>query len=357
MGSRLTKIRSILEDSKINGLLLTSASNRRYSTGFTGSSGYALITMQEALFITDFRYIDQAKEQAPDFKIVQHQGPIVDTVKELLDKYAINSLGFEEDFVTYALYQQFDKKFSGVDLVPLAQAVEKLRQIKDEAELALLRKAANIADQAFSYILTVIKPGMREVDVATQMENKMKELGAKGASFDIIIASGHRSALPHGIASDKIIEAGDFVTMDFGALYQGYVSDITRTIVMGQPSEKQREIYNLVLEAQLNGVNNLKAGMTGIEGDALTREIITNRGYGEQFGHGTGHGVGMDVHEEPRLSPKAEGVILKPGMVVTVEPGVYISGFGGVRIEDDVVITEDGVEILTKSTKDLVVIA
>lgn len=352
---RLENFRKLLQEHEVEGMLITTGSNRRYITGFTGSSGYVLVTQNEAIFITDFRYIDQAKEQAPHFKIVQHQGPILETLKEQIKETGIYKLGFEQDVISYSLYNQFKEALENSELVPLSQIVEKLRLIKDENEIKLIKKAVEISDQAFSHILTVIKPGMREIDVALQLEYKMRELGAKGASFDSIVASGYRSALPHGAASEKVIESGDFVTMDFGAIYKGYVSDMTRTIVVGTPNEKQKEIYRIVLEAQLNGANNVKAGMTGKEGDALTRDIISKNGYGENFGHGTGHGIGLDVHEGPGVSPRSD-VVLQPGMVVTVEPGIYITDFGGVRIEDDVLITETGREILNKSSKELIII-
>jgi len=352
---RLENLRKQLTEKQVDAILITSPSNRKYITGFTGSAGFALITKKDSVFITDFRYITQAGKQAPLFEIVQHDGIIVDSVKEQLEKLNVKVLGFEQDFVTYSLFKQFADKFNGVELIPLSQAVEKLRLVKDEEELKLVKKAAEIADSAFSYLLTIIKPGMKEIDVAIALEYKMRELGAEGASFDTIVASGYRSALPHGIASDKVIENGDFVTIDFGAIYKGYVSDVTRTIVIGEVSDRQKEIYNIVLEAQLNGVNNIKPGMTGIEADALTRDIINNYGYGEFFGHGTGHGIGLDVHEGPTLSLRGE-VVLSPGMIVTVEPGIYIPDFGGVRIEDDVVITQEGREIITKTTKELIII-
>ncbi len=354
MEKRLEKLRKLLSEKQVDGMLITNASNRRYISGFTGTAGYILVTQENAIFITDFRYIEQAKKQAPHFEIVQHQGPILDTVKEQLEKIGVKTLGFEQDEVTYALYKNFEKTFD-TKLVPLSRFVESLRIVKDEVEIKSIKQAVHIADQAFTYILDIIKPGIRENEVALKLEYKMRELGAEGTSFDTIIASGYRSALPHGIASDKVIEAGELVTIDFGCIYEGYVSDMTRTVMVGKPNEKQREIYQIVLEAQLNGVKHVKAGMTGKEADALTRDIITRYGYGEYFGHGTGHGIGLDIHEEPRLSLLSE-VVLQPGMMVTVEPGIYLPNFGGVRIEDDVIITETGREILNQSPKELIII-
>lgn len=355
MNIRLKKLRDLLVDNKIDALLVTSASNRRYITAFTGSAGYALITKDNAFLITDFRYIDQAKVQTKDFEVIKHDGLINDTLLELLIKYNVNRLGFEQDFVTFSSYQRFSEKFSKVKLIPTTQIIEKLRMIKDDDEIKLIKRATAVADEAFSYILNFIKPNIKEKDISLALEYKMRELGAEGISFTSIVASGYRSSLPHGAASDKIVKLGEFVTMDFGAIYNGYVSDMTRTVVVGQPSEKQKEIYNIVLEAQLFGVNNIKAGMTGKEADALTRDIINKYGYGEYFGHGTGHGIGLDVHEGPTVSSRSDTVLV-PGMIVTIEPGIYIPDFGGVRIEDDVLITESGREVLTKSNKDLIII-
>jgi len=354
MEKRLEKLRKALAEKQVDGILITNPSNRRYITGFTGSSGYVLVTQKDAVFITDFRYVEQAKKQAPLFEIVQHQGPIQDTVKEVLKKAGVRLLGFEQDVVTYATYQQFKETFQ-TDLIPLSQVIESLRLVKDQEEIQKIKQAVEIADQAFAYILEVIKPGIKENEVSLKLECKMKELGAEGPSFDTIVASGYRSALPHGIASEKTIESGELVTIDFGAFYQGYASDMTRTIMVGQPNEKQREIYQIVLEAQLNGVKHIRAGMTGKEADALTRNIIEKYGYGNYFGHGTGHGIGLEIHEGPRLSLLSDAV-LAPGMMVTVEPGIYLPDFGGVRIEDDVLITQEGREILNKSPKELIII-
>ncbi|MFV9510807.1 M24 family metallopeptidase [Tepidibacillus sp. LV47] len=355
MEKRILRLREVLKERNLDGMLITSLSNRRYISGFTGSAGTVLITQNEAFLVTDFRYIEQATDQARNFTIINQESSLINKLKELVTKTGIHTLGFEQDYVTYSQYKQFEESFSPMKLVPLSQVIEQLRMIKDETEIQLIRKAAQIVDQTFNHILTLIKPGIREVEVALELEYKMRQLGAQGASFDTIVASGYRSALPHGVASEKRIEVGDFVTIDFGAIYQGYVSDITRTIAIGRVDEKQKEIYNIVLEAQVNGINHVKAGMTGKEADDLTRSIISRYGYGKYFGHSTGHGIGLDVHEGPLLSMKSD-VILKPGMVVTIEPGIYISKFGGVRIEDDVLITDYGREVLTYSPKELIII-
>lgn len=355
MQKRVERLRKAFAKQEIDALLVSSATNRRYMTGFSGSSGVALITENEALLITDFRYVDQAEEQAEAYTIVKHEGPIGETIASELRRLNVKRLGFEQDHVTFSEYRGFQERFTGTELIPISGVIEELRLVKDERELSLIRKAVEIADQTYSHILSFIKPGMKEIEVANELEFHMRKLGATCSSFDIIVASGVRSALPHGVASSKVIEKGDFVTLDFGAVYQGYVSDITRTIAMGEPADELKTIYDVCLQAQNIGVEKLKAGMTGKEADALCRDYIREHGFGDCFGHSTGHGIGLDVHEGPALSHRV-GRVLEPGMVVTVEPGIYIKGVGGVRIEDDVLIKEDGNEILTKSVKELLVI-
>jgi Xaa-Pro aminopeptidase len=351
---KLERIRDKFKEYSIDGLLITSGYNRRYATGFTGTAGVVLISEKEAKFITDFRYIDQAKEQATEFEIVQHTGPIIDEVGKQASAMGITKLGFEQDHMTFSTYRTYEKAISA-NLVPISQLVEKLRMIKDADELKTLQEATEIADAAFDHILTYIKPGLTELDVSNELEFFMRKQGATSSSFDIIVASGYRSALPHGVASDKVIENGEFITLDFGAYYKGYCSDITRTISVGEPGEELRKIYDVVLQAQLKGMEGIKPGITGIQADALTRDHIKAEGYGEYFGHSTGHGIGLEVHEGPGLSFKSD-IVLQPGMVVTVEPGIYISGLGGVRIEDDTVVTETGNKSLSHSTKDLIIL-
>ncbi|WP_070120706.1 M24 family metallopeptidase [Bacillus marinisedimentorum] len=351
---KLDKIREGFEEHGIDGLLITSGKNRRYSTGFTGTAGVVLISKNEAKFITDFRYMDQAKEQAKGFDIIQHTGPISEEAAKQAKAMGIKKLGFEQNDMTYALYRTYEKQVEG-ELVPTSGIIEKIRLIKTDSEIKILKEAAEIADAAFDHILGFIKPGKTELEVSNELEFFMRKKGAASSSFDIIVASGYRSALPHGVASDKVIEKGEFVTLDFGAYYKGYCSDITRTIAVGEPGDELRKIYDIVLEAQKRGMEGLKPGLTGKQADALTRDYITEKGYGDYFGHSTGHGIGLDVHEGPGLSVKSD-TILEPGMVVTVEPGIYISGLGGVRIEDDALITENGNERLSHSSKELVVL-
>ncbi|WP_438448792.1 M24 family metallopeptidase [Gorillibacterium sp. sgz5001074] len=353
--SRLVKLRKELEALQLDALLVTNSYNRRYMTGFTGTSGYVLITSGEAYFLTDFRYMTQAAQQAPDYKIVEHKAKPMETVKELLDGLGIGRLGFEQQDVSYGLYKSYGEDLEGIELVPTTFVVEKLRMIKDEQELSVMQEAADLADAAFTHILGYLKPGVSELEIALELEFFLRRNGATSTSFDTIIASGERSALPHGVASERKLGMNEFVKMDFGALYKGYCSDITRTVVLGQPTDKHREIYGIVKEAQETCLAGLRPGMTGAEGDALARDVIKKAGYGDRFGHGTGHSFGLQIHENPRLSPTCD-VVLQPGMTVTVEPGIYLPGFGGVRIEDDVVMTETGIRVLTHSTKELLLL-
>lgn len=349
---RLNGLRSLLQEKDLDALLITNPINRRYMTGFTGTAGVAIVSNDQAYLITDFRYIEQANEQAKHFKVIEHSGPIEETINKQLKSLTIERLGFEKNDITYAQYERFKDRLE-VTFVPTANVVENIRIQKSPDEIEILKDAAKIADQAFEHIQTYIKPGVREIDVATELEFYMRKLGATSSSFDIIVASGYRSALPHGVASEKKIQSNELVTLDYGAIYQGYCSDITRTVAVGNISDELKTIYETVLGAQKLGVKKIKAGMTGKEADEITRDYIEEKGYGSYFGHSTGHGLGLEVHEEPRLSKNAHSV-LKPGMVVTVEPGIYIPKVGGCRIEDDLVIHENGNERLTNASKELI---
>jgi len=352
---RIEKFRKKLMQLGIDGFLVMHPKNRRYLSGFTGTSGTLLITQKQNILFTDFRYIEQANVQASDFQVIKHEFPLVKTINEVIQRLPLETLGFEADFVTYNQFQEFQKAFTGIKLSPQEGIVKKLRMIKDEDEIKCITKAAAIADAAFENILKVIKPGMKEIEVALELETFMRSQGASGTSFATIVASGKRSALPHGIASEKVIEKGDFVTMDFGCIYQGYCSDMTRTVVIGEPTEKQREIYKIVLEAQLLGLESVKAGLGAKEVDLVSRMYISQNGYGEYFGHGLGHGLGLEVHENPSLSPR-DNTLLLENMAVTIEPGIYLPQWGGVRIEDLVIIKEMGHENLTRSPKNLIII-
>ena len=348
---KLQRLRQLLAEKEVEALLITNPYNRRYMTGFTGSAGIAIVSQDDAVFITDFRYTEQAAEQVKDFRIVQHTKTIFEEAGAQLKEMNIQTLGFEKDNLTYGLMELYDSQ-TDAKLVPVSGLVEQLRIIKTDEELVILQQAADIADKTYEYICTKIRAGVTELEIANEMEFYMRKLGATQSSFDTIVASGVRGALPHGVASNKVIEEGDMITLDFGALYNGYISDMTRTVAVGEPSEQMKEIYQIVLDSQLLGVEKIGPNMTGKEADAIVRDYITEKGYGEQFGHSTGHGIGLEVHENPSLSFRSDTVLV-PNMCVTVEPGIYVPNVGGVRIEDDLVITEDGNRRLTKSSKEL----
>ncbi|MDP4143153.1 MAG: Xaa-Pro peptidase family protein [Bacillota bacterium] len=351
---RIKALREAMQSIGIDGVLIQGDANRNYLSGFTGDESYALITNESAVFITDSRYTEQAKNEVKDFDVVQYSGIFADFLADLVKKLGIKKLGFEENIVSYGLYSTYKSKIVS-EWVPLKGAIEEIRIIKDESEIEHIRKAAAIADQAFDHMLKFIKVGMKEREIALELEYTLKKLGAKALSFPSIVASGERSCLPHGQPSDKIVDAGEFLTLDFGCIYEEYCSDMTRTLVLGNPSDKMIEIYNVVLEAQTKAAEFIKEGLICSQVDEIARKHITDKGYGSYFGHGLGHGVGREIHEEPRLSPKGNRV-LKAGMIVTDEPGIYIPGFGGVRIEDLIVVRKDGCEILSKSPKNLICI-
>ena len=354
MKDRIKKVHKLMDENSLDGFLVDSPESRYYLSGFTGTAGRILFTEKQDYFLTDFRYVQQANEQTEGYKILEINKNFEVKLNELIQEYGINKLGFESKAVTYQQYEKYDQ-YIEAGLVATQDYIEKLRLIKDDSEVDKIKKAVEISDKAFEHILGFIKPGISERDLALELEFYMKRLGAEKNAFDFIVASGKRSSLPHGVATEKQIENGDFVTMDFGAFYQGYCSDITRTVVIGEASEKQKEIYGIVLNAQLKVIEKIKAAMTCVEVDDIARAMIVEAGYKDNFGHGLGHGIGLEVHEGPRVSFTSEDT-LEVGMVVTDEPGIYLPNWGGVRIEDDLLITEQGCQVLNKAPKDLIVL-
>ena len=351
---RVEKLRKKMQEENLDSFLITSPYNLRYLTNFTGTTGLAVITLEKAFFITDFRYTEKAAAQAQGFEIIKNVGPIFEEVADLVQKEGLRELGFEETTVSFLEYSVLEEIIDA-QLIPISGMIEELREIKDEEEIAIIEKACSIADLAYDHILKMIQPGMTEIEVANQLDFYMRSLGASGVSFETIVASGLRSAMPHGVASKKIIEQGDLITIDFGCYYEGYVSDMTRTFAIGDPGEQLKEIYQIVLEAQLAVLEVAKPGVTGKQLDAVARDYITKHGYGEAFGHSTGHGIGLEIHEGPNVSVRAEKQFV-PGNIITDEPGIYLPGIGGVRIEDDLLITSDGNRVLTHSPKELIIL-
>lgn len=352
---RLKRLRAMMCDGQCDAMLITNPYNRRYMTGFTGTAGYVLVTDSEAVLMTDFRYREQAPREVVGFTVVEHDADIQASLAQWLREHKVDTVGVESATLTHQEYAQLEVAFEGMVLLPTQSWVEQLRIVKDEAEIAIMQRAANLADATFTHILDFIKPGVAERDIALEIEFFMRKNGATSSSFDTIVASGPRSALPHGVASERLIGQNEFVKLDFGAYMDGYCSDITRTVFVGTPTDKHKAIYNIVLEAQQAGLGGVRPGLRGREADALTRDVIKGYGYSGFFGHGTGHGLGMEIHEAPRLSMTSE-TVLTEGMVVTVEPGIYLPDFGGVRIEDDVYLTKDGAVRMTQSTKAWIVL-
>lgn len=355
MKIKLNRLREKFAKNKIDGLLIFKPQNRMYLSNFTGSTAVLYITETEAFLITDFRYTEQAKEQTSNFTIIEYKLSLYETLIDIIKKSGTKNIGFEREFLTYIQYEILTKQLPSAKLVPITDLVEQLRIIKDNAEIQKLKKAVEIADSAFNHIITFIKPGITEIDISIELEFAMRRLGAEKSAFDIIVATGQRSSLPHGVATDKLINNGDCITMDFGAVYQGYHSDMTRTVFVGSATDKQREIYDIVLNAQLTGIKAIASGKIGKDVDASARNLIKDKGYGENFGHGLGHGVGLEIHENPRLSLNSEDV-LEEGMAVTVEPGIYLPSWGGIRIEDTTLVSSTGCEVLNKATKELIII-
>lgn len=357
------KMKKIFDELKLEALLITDPYNMRRISGFRGGEGILYISKTQKVLITDSRYTEQAERESEFTVIEEHREHKRETIlQECMKKEESGKLadgfrmGYEDESLLCAQFDRLKAELSVDTWVPLGGRVDALRSIKTEEELEYLARAEAIGDAAFSQIITMLKPGMTELEVAAELEYLMKKAGAEDLSFNTIIASGLNSSMPHAIPGEKKLEEGDFITMDFGCKYKGYCSDMTRTVVLGKASERQKEIYQTVLSAQLAALAAVKAGVTGKSVDKVARDIITEAGFGGCFGHGLGHSVGLFIHENPRLSP-SDDTVLEAGMVETVEPGVYVPGFGGVRIEDMVVVTEDGCRNLAHSPKELIEIA
>ncbi|MCK5812544.1 MAG: aminopeptidase P family protein [Clostridiales bacterium] len=356
MNKRINQLRKVLTDKKLDGVLITSRPNTLYLSGFPGSASTIFISHKRAIFLTDFRYIEFSKKRCGnDYEVMLYEkNPLVFLLEQIKND-KISKIGFEDQIVSYASYLEISEQLDGIELIGLKDEITKLRLVKENGEIKTLQKAVDIADQAFTHILKYIKVGISEIDIAAEIEHFMRKNGAEKQSFDSIVASGKRSSLPHGHATDKLIEPGDGITMDFGAIYNGYCSDMTRTVFIGKPEQKILDIYATVFKAQTIAEDAVHSGKTGMEIDKIARDIIYDAGYEGMFGHGLGHGVGIEVHEEPRLSTTGN-IVLENGMVVTVEPGIYAPNYGGVRIEDMVVVNDDLPKVLTSSKKELIIL-
>lgn len=343
--------------SKSDCVIITSPENRRYFTGFNSSDGFLVITNNETVFFTDSRYIEAASKEITACKAVLLKR-VSETIVPYLKDINIENIYLETERLTVAELNSLKKVFDFCKVEAkeeVDEIINKLRSVKTEKEIEYIKKAQQIAEDAFEYILKIIKVGVTEKEIALELDFYMLSHGAEAVSFETIAVSGKNSSMPHGVPTDKKIENGDFITMDFGAVYKGYHSDMTRTVIVGEPTKKQKEIYETVLSAQKTSLEALKNGVTGFDADKAAREVIEKAGYKENFGHGTGHGVGIEIHELPNLSPYSKAT-LKTGNIVTVEPGIYIPDEFGVRIEDMALITDNGYINLTNCEKELIIL-
>jgi len=351
---RLTRLRKAMADNNLDGMLITQPENRRYLSGFTGSAGVLIVTPERQAIATDFRYYKQVQGQCPGWDLLQvgydFEGRMLDVLRSL--ELGGRSVGFEAANVSVDQLHRWERALKGhAQLVNTIHFVEKMRMTKDESELNAIRCAVALADEALDHIYDWIQPGMTERQVAWELESFMRTRGAARAAFEIIVASGPNGALPHLRPTDRVIQAGEPVVMDLGCVVDGYCSDVTRTVCLGGPKDDRYvEVWELVLRAQERVEAGVQAGITGVDGDKLARDVIAEAGYGDYFGHGLGHGVGLAIHEEPRFSLAYPDEIA-PGAVLTIEPGIYLPDWGGVRIEDMIVVRQDRVEVLTGAAK------
>lgn len=355
---RTNDLRKIIDDSSV-ALLITGENNIYYFSGFQKSEGAMLIIRDESYLLVDFRYYEAAVNTASDCKVIEFKS-LVDELKSLLQKHSIKTLLLESDVVTVSNYNKYVRVFNevGVSLISddtLSKAISNLRIIKSDDEIKCIAEAQRITEKAYNEVLNFVKPGVSERTVANELEYLMKKYGAEKISFDLITITGKKTSLPHGVPSDDIIKDGDFFTMDIGALYNGYHSDMTRTVAVKSCSDEQREIYDIVLKAQLSALNAVKSGVKACDVDKTARDIITDAGYGKNFGHSTGHGVGLDIHEAPFVSPKGEA-ILSENMIITIEPGIYLENRFGVRIEDMVLVKNNGFHNFATLSKELIIV-
>ena len=352
--NRIAKLREAFARNAVDGVLITSYENMLYYSGFKCAEAYLLITGKDAYVFTDFRYTIQARDEAKECRVVEiSNDTLIAKLRDVLNADGVRACGFEEEKLTVSQFRQFDAL--SVGLKPMSRDISLFRAVKDAGEVENLRIAQSMADKAFELFLGRVKPGMTEVEAAAELDYLCRLQGSEGPSFDTIIGSGPIGAMCHAIPGKRKLADGDLVVVDFGCMYNGYHSDMTRTFGIGKVSDKCRKIYDIVLEAQLKALESLKSGISGREFDRIARDCIASYGYGEAFGHSLGHGFGLEIHEKPRASKLSEDILLA-GMTITDEPGIYLEGEFGVRIEDDLVVTEDGCINLANTTKKLMII-
>lgn len=349
--SRRCRLQNIFEAGQLDLLLVEHPVNLHYLAGFTGSEGSLLQSLQGGWFVCDSRYTTQARDEVSGVEVEEYPQRL-NRVAELVQQFRATRLGFEAAHTSFQKHQKLLELLPEVELVPIGPELDEIRSSKDEQELQKLEEVAVLASESLLSCLPLLQPGIKETEFALQLEFEMRRRGAEGRSFDFIVASGERGAMPHGRASDKLIQSGELVTIDYGAIKDGYCSDETVTVAIGNISQEQQQIYQTVLEAHDRAIAAVRPGISCKELDAIARDHIKAQGFGDYFGHGLGHGVGLEIHEKPTVSPKSE-TALEPGMVITIEPGIYLPGIAGVRIEDMVAVTTEGCKILTKVPKQL----
>ena len=352
----IEKYQSLLETGEVDALLLTSVYNRLYAAQYRVAEGVAVVTREGAYYFTDSRYIEAAEKNLKGFTVrMTHPGSSeIERINEVIGEHTIKKLGFEENDMTYGDYLRYNEALHAV-LVPMQAKIDAFRATKEPREIELMRKAQAITDQTFSELCKIIQAGMTEKELEAELLYRLYKHGAEGPSFDPIVVSGPNTSLPHGVPGERKLEFGDFITMDFGCIYGGYCSDMTRTVALGFVSEEMDKVYKTVLKAQLAGIAATKAGVAGRDIDGAARKVIADAGYGDYFGHGYGHSLGILIHEAPNANTRNDQP-MPAGAVVSAEPGIYLPGKFGVRIEDVTVITETGCEVLTKSPKNLIIL-
>ncbi|MBK8550285.1 MAG: aminopeptidase P family protein [Ignavibacteria bacterium] len=352
--NRIEKIKNQFGDLKIDSFLVKNLPGIRYISGFSGSAASILLAKDKNYFISDFRYKSQSVQEVnKGYEIIIYVQNSLLFLEDLIEKHSLKRIGFESNFLTYAETENLRNEFKQVEFVPIDSLIEKIVMIKNEKEIEATIKAVEITDKTFSELLNIIKPGMTEREVSAHISYLQKMFGADGDSFDSIVASGERSAFPHARPTDKKIQKGELLTLDFGSTVDGMKSDMTRTIAVGEITDECKKIYSIVKEAQQRALDKVKAGANTKVIDSYARDYIKEQGYGNNFGHGLGHGLGYDIHEKPALNERVE-YILEVNNIITIEPGIYVEGLGGVRIEDDVIVKDNGCEILNKSSKELI---
>jgi len=352
---RINRIKGILRDDHLDGILITCLENVHYLSEFTGSDAALVMTETKGYFLTDSRYTTQAREEVSGFEIIEYQKKI-EGLSDLINDLGLRGIGFEPHNVTYGTYRELAEKISAGELISIDERIRNIRAVKDDEEIGRIKRAIDIASKSLRENIWRITPGTQEREIALELEFSMRRNEAENIAFDTVVASGGRAALPHGKASEKRIDKGDLVIIDFGSRYRGYYSDETCTFFCGKLNRRQKEVYQIVKDAHDKAIASIRPGRKAMELDAIARSWIKEAGYGDYFGHGTGHGVGLAVHENPVIGPESKD-ILEEGMVFTVEPGIYIPGWGGVRIEDMVLVTENACEVLTGLSKEIGVIA